>query len=148
MAGWVERLTPVHVGLLASALALAFVGARLAVPADGDVSRLVVAGDEFTDPAAVEPEIHVLEDSGGYDGQFFWRLAVDPLEWDTSAPHHGVQFDNAYRPPRIVYPLLAWLAAAGQPGLVAYTLVGVNVVGCGVVAGLAARLARSRQCRR
>jgi hypothetical protein len=145
VVGWVvERvrsLRPVHVGLMGSAMALAIVMARLAVPADGDVTRFVIAGDEYVDPATVDPEIYVLEDSGGYDGQFFWRLAVDPLEWE-GEPHHGVHFDNAYRAPRLVYPALAWLTAGGQPELVAYTMVGINVVGYGVVAWLGAVLAQ------
>jgi hypothetical protein len=136
-----QQLRPVHVGLLGSAMALAIVLARLLVPADGDISRFVNAGDAYVDPATVDPEIYVMDDSYGYDGQFFWRLAVDPLEWE-GEKRHGVHFDNAYRPPRIVYPVLAWLAAGGQPGLVAYTLVGVNVVAYGVVAWLGALLAQ------
>jgi hypothetical protein len=128
------------VGALGSGVALVIVVARLLVAADGEVSRFVVAGDVFVDAATVDPEIHVFEGSGGYDGQFFWRLAVDPLEWD-KASAHGVRLDSAYRPPRIGYPVLAWLAAAGQPGLVAWSLVGVNVAAAGVAAGLGAVLA-------
>jgi hypothetical protein len=137
----VRRLGPVQVGILGGVIALMVGLARLFIAADGDITRFVVAGDVFTDPATVDPEIHVDERSSGYDGQFFWRLAVDPATWDLS-PHHGVQFDNAYRPPRIVYPVLAWLAAAGQPTLVAWSLVGINVMAVGMVAGLGALVAR------
>lgn len=136
----VRALRPIHVGILGGLAALVVVLARLWIAADGDITRFVVAGDVFVDPETVEPRIHVLEHSWGYDGQFFWRLAVDPAEWDLSR-HHGVQLDNAYRPPRIVYPVLAWVAALGQPGLVAWTMVGVNVVAVGVVAGLGAMVA-------
>lgn len=133
---------PAHVAVLGGLMALGIVLGRMLVPADGDISRFVVAGDNFVDPATVDPEIYVYEDSWGYDGQFFWRLAVDPVEWTLDRPHHGVQFDSAYRPPRIVYPLLAWGLAAGHGEWVATTLVAVNVLAYAAVAGLGAVLAR------
>jgi hypothetical protein len=135
-----RRLTPLRVGLLGGAIALGFVGLRLVMAADGDVSRFVVAGDFFADPASVDPEIHVVEGSTGSDGQFFWRLAVDPTEWELE-PAHGVGLDSAYRPPRIGYPLLAWLGAGGQPSLVAWSLVGINVAAVGAISGLGAMVA-------
>jgi hypothetical protein len=131
VAGW----GPVTVAAVAGAVALAFVVLRLVLAADGDITRFVVAGRTFVDPGH---GVHVFP-SSGYDGQFYWRLAVDPAEWSRSA--HGVTFDNAYRPPRIGYPLLAWLAAGGKAGLVPWTLVAVNVVAVAAIAGLAGRLA-------
>src|SRR5688500_12450460 len=121
--GWAARVRPLHVGVLGSLMALGVVFGRLLVPADGDISAFVVAGDNFVDPATVDPPIHVIEDSWGYDGQFFWRLGVDPFEWDLDRPHHGVMFDSAYRPPRIGYPLVAWALAGGHAPWVATTLV-------------------------
>ncbi|HEY8545705.1 MAG TPA: hypothetical protein VIL36_11680 [Acidimicrobiales bacterium] len=136
---WVR---PWHVGVVGGVLALGIVLGRLLVPADGDISRFVVAGDNFADPATVDPPIHVYEDSWGYDGQFFWRLAVDPFEWDLDRPQHGLVFDSAYRPPRLGYPLLAWALAGGHGPWVATTLVAVNVLACGAVAWLGAVIAR------
>jgi hypothetical protein len=133
-------LGPLQVALLSGAVAMVFVLARLLAAADGDVSRFVVAGDTFVDPAAVDPPIHVTPDSTGYDGQFFWRLAVDPASWDAAADH-GVRIDANYRQPRIVYPVLAWVTAGGQAAWVEWSLVAVNVVAAGAVAGLAALLA-------
>ena len=124
---WWDGVRPVHVGLLGALLALGIVVGRLLVPADGDISRFVVAGDNFVDPATVDPPIHVIEDSWGYDGQYFWRLAVDPAQWDLDRHHHGVVFDSAYRPPRLGYPLAAWALSAGHAPWVATTLVAVNV---------------------
>jgi hypothetical protein len=92
---------------------------RLAIAAHGDISRFVVAGTTFVDPArapAGDGSLHVFS-SAGYDGQFFWRLAVDPTDWHV-ASHHGVTFDSAYRAPRIGYPALAHLAAGGRADLV------------------------------
>lgn len=141
--GWWGRVRPWHVGLLGCLMALGIVVGRLLVPADGDISRFVVAGDNFVDPATVDPPIHVIEDSWGYDGQFFWRLAVDPLEWDLDQHHHGVIFDSAYRPPRLGYPLLAWGLSGGHAPWVATTLVAVNVLAYGAIAWLGAIVAQS-----
>jgi hypothetical protein len=108
----------------------------------------VVAGDTFVARSAApgDPDPPHAFPGNGYDGQFYWRLAVDPAAWDV-ASHDGVAFDGAYRAPRIGYPLLAWLASAGRPALVAWALVGVNVAALGAVAFggslIAARAARS-----
>jgi len=139
------RLSPAQVGLVAAALALAFAVLRLVVAADGDVSRFVVAGDTFVDRSAVErttgASLHVFP-SSGYDGQFFWRVAVAPGDWRPGT-HHGVEFDNAYRAPRIGYPLLAHLVSGGRAGTVASALVAVNVAAVGAIGYGAGRLARA-----
>lgn len=140
--GWWGRVRPWHVGVLGALLALGIVVGRLLVPADGDISRFVVAGDNFVDPGTVDPTIHVYRDSSGYDGQFFWRLAVDPLTWDLDRHHHGVIFDSAYRPPRLGYPLLAWGLSGGHAPWAATTLVAVNVLAYGAIAWLGASIAR------
>lgn len=58
----------------------------------------------------------------GYDGQFSYYLATDPL-------HARVHMDNpAYRYTRILYPLVARLFALGQVRLVPYSLILVNVL--------------------
>lgn len=137
-----DALTPVHVGALAALAMLLFVLGRLVVAADGDVSRFVVAGDVWADAATVDPPIHVF-DSDGYDGQFYWRLAVGPYERD-EAPAHGVTLDNITRSTRVTYPTLAYVGALGQARLVTWSLVGVNVAAFGVLAGLAAAFARDR----
>lgn len=59
------------------------------------------------------------------DGFIFHELASNPAE--------AVQRLPAYRVNRILYPMLAWLLALGQPGLVAWTLVLVN--GAAIVLG-------------
>lgn len=142
VTGWVGNLRPLHVGLLGGLLALGVVLGRLLVPADGDISRFVVAGDVFVDPDTVDPSIHVYDDSWGYDGQFFWRLAVDPAEWDLERHHHGVIFDSAHRPPRLGYPVLAWTLSGGHAPWAATTLVVVNVLAVGAIAGLGASIAQ------
>jgi hypothetical protein len=137
---WLRGLGPLQVGLLAAGIAVVIVAARLTIAADGDISRFVVAGDTYTDRISLHPDIYVFEASSGYDGQFFWRLAVDPAEWDLSQAH-GVQLDSAYRLSRIGYPLLAWLLAGGQPELATWSLVGINIAALAMLAGLGAVLA-------
>ena len=58
----------------------------------------------------------------GYDGQFYYFIALDPA-------HAATYLDvPAYRYTHIGYPLLARLLALGQPSLVPYTLIAVNVL--------------------
>ena len=67
---------------LAAALPMilyAILGGAMLRKNGGDVSRFVVAGDAFTDPASVPFCVTVLLGSGGYDGQFYFRLAVAPF---------------------------------------------------------------------
>src|SRR5919198_2782951 len=72
-AGRIElerQVSPLHVGLGGALLALTFVALRLAIAAHGDISRFVVAGTTFVDPARVpagDGSLHVFP-SAGYDG--------------------------------------------------------------------------------
>jgi hypothetical protein len=58
----------------------------------------------------------------GYDGQFAYFLALDPVN------AHFYMDVPAYRYERILYPMVARLLALGQPGLVPYTLILVNLL--------------------
>ena len=69
---------------------------------DSDFSGFVTAGDRFVDGSQTPTTIRVLTDSGGYDGQFYYRLAVDPFT--SGMTDHGVTFDYpSWRQQRIVY---------------------------------------------
>ena len=125
--------TPLAVGILVGAIALLLVVLRLAIANDGDVSRFIVAGDQFTDPELVEPQIYVLENSAGYDGQFYWRLATSPTHLDI-AEYNGSQIDAQFRVGRIGYPIVAWALSFGQADWVKWSLVLTNVIGMGVIA--------------
>lgn len=133
--------TVAHVALLALAIGLAFVGLRLAA-AGWDPSRFVTAGDEFTDPARAPAELDVAEGSLGYDGQYFYRLARNPLSREPV--EHGIRLDRpAYRQQRIGYPAVVWLSSlGGQRALVPWALIGVNVGATVAIAALGAALAR------
>jgi len=128
------------VGALASLIALAFVLARLGFAADGDISRFVVAGSVHVDGSATPIDLHVF-DGAGYDGQFYWRLALDPAELGVESSN-GVALDDPLRASRIAYPAAAWAFALGSAERVSWSLVMVNVIALGVLAGAAASLAR------
>lgn len=81
---------------------------------DCDPLAFVIMGARFTrgDPSG----------NMGYDGQFAYYIAVDPV----GALAH---LDNpAYRYQRILYPLLTRVLSLGQPALVPWALVFLNVV--------------------
>jgi len=140
---WLRRRLdhPLSVVLLIAAAYAGYLGLRWH-RFGGDWSRFICAGDEFCDPKRVTAGVFVRPRSSGYDGQFYYRLALDPFSRRRS--DFGVQLDApAYRHQRIVYPLLAWLVSAGNPQHVPAALVGLNFVGLLVLAALAAVWART-----
>jgi hypothetical protein len=134
--------SPRAVGAGVALVFVAMLGARFLVAAHRDSSRFVVAGSSFVDRSTVSPEIHVFEGSG-YDGVFYWRLAIDPSA-RTLAARHGARIDQELRFGRVAYPTIAWLTAAGRPGLVTWSLVWVNVVAIGLAGWFAAGFAQAR----
>jgi hypothetical protein len=70
----------------------------------------------------------------GYDGQFAYYIAVDPL----GAPAHID--DPPYRYQRILYPLLARLLSLGQPALTPWALILINVASISMSAELLGRM--------
>ncbi len=91
-------------------------------------SYSIKAGDQFADPNLVPKELVVQRNSVGYDGQFFYRLALNPF---TSVPtEFGITLDNPpYRQQRIVYPLIVWVLSLGRANLVPILLILVNYIG-------------------
>lgn len=135
-AGVWARLSPLAVAALVLLVASGFATARWAVAADRDVGRFVLAGDAWVEPSAGVPVLP----GDGYDGQFAYRLALDPTSLERTS--NGVTLDAPLRLQRIAYPVLAWGLSLGQDGLVPEAMVVVNVLGLGVLALLAALLAR------
>src|SRR6266699_1924988 len=78
--------------------------------------------------------LHELHGTGGYDGQFFYYIARDPL--------HAAPFLShpAYRYQRIVYPLLVAVLSLGQENLIPYMLLLVNFIAIVLGTELLARL--------
>lgn len=119
--------------------ASAFLVARLVLAAHGNISELVLAGRSFVDPALAPAGLHVFPGSG-YDGQFYYRLAVDPTAFGLRA--HGIRLDNPFRLQRIGYPVIVWLASAGRAALVPDAMVGVNLGALGLLGACGGALAR------
>ncbi|MCC7367314.1 MAG: hypothetical protein IT306_02765 [Chloroflexi bacterium] len=72
----------------------------------------------------------------GYDGQWFFYMAHDPL---LRTPDPDSYLDlPAYRYARILYPTLAWALALGQPAAIPWSLLVVNLLA--VLVGTAAVL--------
>lgn len=120
-------------------VATVFVLARLVVVAHGDVSGFIDVGSVFSQPSAVPHGVAIVPGSG-YDGEFYFRLALDPLDLHRTA--FGITLDNPYRVQRITYSFLAWLGAGGQAVAVPYALIAVNVVALATLTWLGAVLAR------
>jgi hypothetical protein len=128
---WTARLnSPLAAVLVTAVLVSLFVALRLVVNVDG-VGGFVVAGERFTD--ANVTGLPVVAD-GGYDGQFVWALAQDPLTDD--AVTAGVELDSPpYRQQRIALPATVW-ALHGLTG-VSHALL-LLLVNCAAVLGIAA----------
>ncbi len=74
----------------------------------------------------------------GYDGQFYYRLALDPFTNQKEA--FGVNLDTPLlRQQRILLPFLTWLVARGDPGITPIVMMAINlaaVAGCTFVSSL------------
>ena len=84
----------------------------------GDPLAFVLLGTRFSEGA--------MQGSEGYDGQFAYQIALDPLE---AAPYLDVP---AYRYQRILYPFLARLLAFGQADLIPWALILINLAAIGL----------------
>ncbi len=104
------RIKPWIVVLLAC---IAYVGLIL-IRYGGDPLAFALVGTQYSqgDPQGTQ----------GYDGQFAYFIARDPLGGCRRCDA------SAYRYQRILYPLLAWALAFGQPAAVPWTLILVNLV--------------------
>ena len=130
---------PAVSGLISLLAALAFALARWQTWAGGNIGRFILVGQHFATPAQLPPGIPVAP-TYGYDGQFFYRLALNPLNLHHTA--YGITVDRSYRYMRIGYPALTWLVSLGQHALVPVMLVAVNIAAIGAMGYLGGVFAR------
>jgi hypothetical protein len=123
---------------------LGFVLARLEVRAKGHLTLFMLLGSGrtgFTHVNQLPPGVMIGDpNAAGYDGQFYYRLALDPFDWSKTA--FGITMDQSYRYTRIGYPVLAWLVSLGQHQLVPIALVAINLLGVAAMAFLGGMFAR------
>ena len=139
--GRVDRLDrPAIAALIAFTGWLVFAVARLAGWADGKLSLFIAAGTKYSHPALMFPKVAHVKGSG-YDGQFYYRFAFDPVNWHRTA--FGITVDHPYRYTRIGYSVVVWLLSAGGHGrLLPLVLVLVNLLSVAAMAWLGGLLAR------
>jgi hypothetical protein len=93
----------------------------------GNASGLVQFGKQYvaeTHPPAGAP----VDTPAGFDGQFFYRQALDPLLLHDSTVDALRALHSGYRLQRVGYPALAWVLAAGQRSAIPFGLLAVNVI--------------------
>ena len=123
----------------AAVLAGAFMIYRILRVEHGSVGRNVLVG-RANAPDAGRAGLPVLS-GAGYDGQFYYRLAVNPFQLDGLT--RGIRIDSPIRLQRIGYPAVTWLLSGGQPGFVPAALVLVNLACVAALALIGANLAVS-----
>jgi hypothetical protein len=117
---------------VAAIAGFAFLLAILA-PQRFDLSALVNVGTTLSDSGWRPPALTTIREGDGYDGQFSYRLGLDPFTRERSA--EGLSLDMpAYRQQRILYPLLGWGVSLGRSTLLGAALAFVNVVSISVLA--------------
>lgn len=106
----------------------------------GGLGAFALAGEAFVDSDATS-DLPVYSGSSGYDGQFYYRLALDPLTHQTTAFH--ITLDNPpYRQQRIGLPAAAWLVHEVSRVPTSMALVLVNVLALVVAGWVGAQWAR------
>jgi hypothetical protein len=131
---------PIVVGLVAIAGWFIYVLARWRVWAAGHITLFIMSGvKDYSHPSEMVPRIsHV--PSQGYDGQFYYRFARNPFNWNPTA--YGITVDHNYRYTRIGYSLVAWIVSlGGNARLLPTVLVVLNLIFVGVIAYLGAKFA-------
>ena len=118
---------------------LGFALARWQIWARGHLSLFIMAGHVYTHRAQL-PRGLLLVPNAGYDGQFYYRLALDPANWHATA--FGITMDQSYRYTRLGYPILAWIFSLGQHQLVPVVLVVLNLFAVAAMAVLGGMFAR------
>lgn len=131
--------TPTFLALLVLAVYTVLVLIRLDQHS-WDASTFIVAGDRYVNKTQLTAPIAVQRNSDGYDGQFYYRLALDPFT--TEATQYGITLDvPAYRAKRIGFPFLAWVVSLGHARELPWVMIGLNLAGLGVIAYIPAKLA-------
>jgi hypothetical protein len=89
-----------------------------------DASFFVAAGQAFCEQSRMPLQLKTTT-RYGYDGQFYYRLALNPFTH--RRVEYGITIDNLpYRQQRILYPVLVHVLALGVIGWVPWSMIVVN----------------------
>ena len=122
-SNWLSK----HLYAVALIFILALVMGRLArnnfIP-----SYFILAGAENIEESQLaDPSIYLF-DHQGYDGQYFYRYAINP--WSIRQDEYGIHVDSPnYRKQRIIYPLIVWSLALGNVKAIPWIMILVNMMG-------------------
>jgi hypothetical protein len=134
--------SPLTCLLVIAIVFLVFVFGRLYL-ARFDLTSFIVAGDSYCDASRVPPGLTVLKDSTGFDGQFYYRLALNPLT--SQREEFGITLDTPpLRHQRILYPLLAWVFSLGSPNRLPLALILINFSALCLMGWIAGAFAQQR----
>lgn len=123
--------------LVALGLAIAVAGYFYWAKFDGQITGFFRIGSVLPLSPLLNPaETLIYQGELGYDGQQFLTIALDPgLQNDDSI----AALDHpSYRYRRILYPLLGYLLGLGNPVLIPWALVLINILAIAIGAGLTA----------
>jgi hypothetical protein len=124
---------------LSAVFAVVFVGVRT-LSHGGRLGDLALAGSTFVQPGATS-DLPIHAGTAGYDGQFYYRLALDPLTRQATAFH--ITLDNPpYRQQRIGFSATAWAVREVTRAPTSLALVIVNALAIVAIGWLGARWAK------
>jgi hypothetical protein len=127
--------------IIAAVAHLLFVHTRLTTFAY-DPSVFINVGSIQVDESKVPEGLRVFPRSPGYDGQYYYRLALNPFTFKQT--DFGIKLDDpGYRQQRIVYPLFVWVLSLGQAWLVPAMMISVNHLALSAVGWLGGAYAQS-----
>ena len=91
-----------------------------------DISRFILFGDKVVSKEVALQGNYVLPNSKGYDGQFYYRLALAPFTNEKTA--FGITLDQPLRQQRILYPLLSRIFSFGNQRILPFAMFFVNIL--------------------
>jgi len=104
-----------------------------------NMSSFIWFGDDYIDREKVPLSCLEKVSQTGYDGQFFYRLSLEPFT--VQAEKFGISFDTpAYRQQRILYPLISWILSFGNPEAAVFTMVVTNFCAICAIGFFAAKI--------
>jgi hypothetical protein len=122
LRGWLRFAWPPLLAVIVGYVAVTVVALR---PYDYNPTGPIRIGTMLPAARFWRPDTRV-EPGVGYDGQWFFYIAHDPL---LRAPDPESFLDlPAYRYARILYPTLAWMLALGQPAAIPWAMLAANLL--------------------